>query len=367
LEITNDFPPTVGGIENYIYSVVARWPPGEVLVLTRLVDGSESVDATLRAEVLRRPASTLWPTRALYRQILELMASRAFDVVHFSSALPLAVLGPKILRDTGIPYAVSVHGGEFIAGARLVRPLMQRALCPASVVLPVSSFTQAAVLRLLSDPPPTEVVTPGVDPCQFAPGIDPELERPPGGFVILAVSRLIARKGPATLIAALPDVLARHPRTVLAIVGDGPDRHRLERAARALGVSAAVRFLGRQPWSRLGGFYASADVFALPTRERFGGLETEGFPLVYLEAASAGLPVVAGRAGGVGEAVVDGETGFIVDGRSASETAAALLRLLDDRALARRMGTEGRRRVAEAFTWDGAVERFRTALEKHTR
>jgi phosphatidylinositol alpha-1,6-mannosyltransferase len=108
-------------------------------------------------------------------------------------------------------------------------------------------------------------------------------------------------------------------------------------------------------------------VFALPTRERFWGLETEGFPLVYLEAASAGLPAIAGAAGGVAEAVADGETGLIVDGRSPDETAAAIIRLLDDPALAHRMGTCGRERVLDVFTWDATVDQFRTALEKHVR
>jgi len=367
LLVTNDFPPTLGGIENYIYSIVARWEPGEVVVLTRLVAGAEQVDATLAAEVRRATVPTLLPTRALREQLLGILRSRSFDVVHFASALPLALLGPKILRATGVPYTVSVHGGEFIAGARLARPVMQRALGDAAVLLPVSSFTERAILRLLPDPPPTEVVTPGVDPIRFSPDVETTLERSPGGPVILTVCRLVARKGPGTLIAALPRVLARHPGTTLAIVGEGPDRRRLERSVRAHGVAGAVRFLGPQPWDNLPGFYAGADVFALPTRERFRGLETEGFPLVFLEAASAGLPTVAGRAGGVAEAIAEGSTGLVVDGRSAAETAAALTRLLDDPALARRMGAEGRRRVLSRFTWDGVVDRFRTALEKHAR
>jgi phosphatidylinositol alpha-1,6-mannosyltransferase len=175
----------------------------------------------------------------------------------------------------------------------------------------------------------------------------------------------VARKGPSTLIAALPQVLARHPGTTLQIVGDGSDRRRLQHAARVAGVSSSVRFVGPVPWDSLPGYYAAADVFALPTRERFRGLETEGFPLVYLEAASAGLPVIAGAAGGVGEAVADGETGIIVDGRSADETAAAIVRLLDNPVLASRMGTLGRDRVLGGFTWDDTLDQFRTALAKH--
>ncbi|HEX9314593.1 MAG TPA: glycosyltransferase, partial [Actinomycetota bacterium] len=231
LEITNDFPPTLGGIENYIYSIVARWDPAEVVVLTRATNGCEAVDRTLDAEVRRERVATLLPTPGFQSRVADLLADTPFDLVHFASAtLPLSLLGPRIRRATGIPYAVTVHGGEFMIGARLFRPLMQRALGEAAVALPVSTFTQEAVLRFLRDPPPTEVVSPGVDPARFAPGqrVGPG-SPPPGcargnrepGPVILCVCRLVARKGPSTLIAALPRILARHPGTILQIVGDG--------------------------------------------------------------------------------------------------------------------------------------------------
>lgn len=368
LEITNDFPPTLGGIENYIYSLVARWEPGQVAVVTRAGEGAAAVDAGLAgATVHREPGATLLPTGRLAARVRALLAEQTFDVVHFASPLPLALLGPRILAETGVPYAVSVHGGEFIAGIRLLRPLMLRALAGAAVLLPVSSWTEQAILRLLPNPPPTEVVTPGVDEAQFAPmgPLDPAMTTDGGGRVILTACRLVARKGPATLISALPAILQRHPRTVLVIAGEGPDRPRLERLAQQQGVAASVRFLGPRPWSRIGDAYRGADIFALATRERFGGLETEGFPLVYLEAAAAGLPVVAGSAGGVREAVVDGRTGIIVDGASVADTAAALLALLDNPTLATRMGANGRDRVLTGFTWDMAAERFRTALEKY--
>jgi len=377
LEITNDFPPTLGGIENYIYSIVTRWDPADVVIVTRATSGCEEVDRTLDAEVRRERVATLLPTPGFQSRVAGVLADTPFDMVHFASAtLPLSLLGPRIRRATGIPYAVTVHGGEFMIGARLFHPLMQRALGEAAVALPVSRFTQEAVLRYLRDPPPTEVVSPGVDPARFAPRQTAGPGSPPArrasgsnepgpGPVILCVCRLVARKGPSTLIAALPTILARHPGAILQIVGDGSDRRRLQHAARRAGVSSSVRFVGPVPWGRLPACYAAADVFALPTRERFRGLETEGFPLVYLEAASAGLPVVAGAAGGVGEAVADGETGIIVDGRSPEETAAAVIRLLDDPVLARSMGALGRDRVLSGFTWDDTVDQFRTALAKH--
>lgn len=368
LVVTNDFPPTLGGIENYTYSLASRWKPDDVAVLTRQVPGWQEFDRALPFEVIRRPARTLLPTPDLLGLAAETVRSRSADAVHFASPLPLALLGPRLLDRTGIPYTVSIHGGEFLLPAALPvgRALLRRALSRASVLLPVSSFTRAAVERFFGEPPPLEVVTPGVDPERFAPGVPPAEEPPPGGRVIVSISRLVARKGPATLIRALPRVLARHPGARALVVGGGPDLGRLRRLAETHGVAGAVTFAGPRPWSEVPAWYRSGEVFALPSRARFGEVETEGFPLVYLEAAACGLPVVAGDAGGVRDAVADGETGILVDGRDAEATARAVLRLLDDPEAAREMGARGRSRVLRTFTWDLVAERFRKALGRYT-
>jgi phosphatidylinositol alpha-1,6-mannosyltransferase len=262
------------------------------------------------------------------------------DMVHFSSPFPVAFLGPRLREETGIPYAVTLHGSELVLWGSLPASgaLMRRSLRQASVLLPVSSFTSRAAHRLLSKrTPPCVVVTPGVDCDRFTPA--PQVE---DGPVVVSVSRLVARKGPATLIRAMPSVLERVPEARAVIVGDGPDRPRLERLAGELGIGRCIVFAGPQPWHDVPRFYREADVFALPTRERFGGLETEGFPLVYLEAAASGLPAVAGDAGGVRDAVLDGVTGYVVDGRSAGEVGATLVKLLEDPAHARHLGEQGR-------------------------
>lgn len=370
LEITNDFPPTLGGIENYAFSLASGWEPAEVVVLARLVPGSAELDRTLPFEVVREPARrTLLPTRDLFRKAAALVRARSIDVVHFASPLPLSLLGPRLLRSLGVPYAATVHGGEFVLPASLPagRALLRRALSRAAVLLPVSAFTREAVVRLLGTIPPCEIVTPGVDPVRFSPAVSPAGATPAAGPVIVSVSRLVARKGPATLIRALPEVRRAHPPAHALIVGGGPDLRRLQRLASSLGVREAVTFAGPQPWAEVPRFYRAGDVFALPTRERFGGLETEGFPLVYLEAAACGLPAVAGDAGGVRDAVADGETGFVVDGGDAAETAGAIRRLLDDPELARDMGQRARARVLEGFTWDTVVGRVHAALERHAR
>jgi phosphatidylinositol alpha-1,6-mannosyltransferase len=205
------------------------------------------------------------------------------------------------------------------------------------------------------------LVPPGVDVERFRPiaatdrgavretfGLDPD--RP----LVLGVSRLVPRKGFDVLI----DAVAGLPDVQLALAGAGRDRRRLERRAVERGITDRVRFLGRVPddesfpW-----LYACADVFAMPCRDRWGGLEAEGFGIVFLEAAAAGVPAVAGRSGGSHEAVVDGDTGFVVDGR-ALDVRGALAALLADDDLRERMGAAARARAVTEFSYDTLAARL---------
>ncbi len=110
--------------------------------------------------------------------------------------------------------------------------------------------------------------------------------------------------------------------------------------------------------------YGVADVFVMACRDRWLGLEQEGFGIVFLEAAACGVAQVAGRSGGADEAVVHGETGLVVDDpRDPGRVAGALRRLLGDDALRRRMGRAARRRVEKGFAWDLLAHRLAAALQ----
>jgi phosphatidylinositol alpha-1,6-mannosyltransferase len=179
-------------------------------------------------------------------------------------------------------------------------------------------------------------------------GLDPD--RP----LVLGVSRLVPRKGFDVLV----DAVAGLPDVQLAIAGAGRDRGRLERRTQHRGIADRVRFLGRVPDDdSFPQLYACADVFAMPCRDRWRGLEAEGFGIVFLEAAAAGVPAVAGRSGGSHEAVVDGETGFVVDGR-AIDVRAALGALLADDDLRRRMGAAARARAVMEFSYETLAARL---------
>src|SRR4029077_4008086 len=201
------------------------------------------------------------------------------------------------------------------------------------------------------------VIPPGVDGTRFVPadaearaatrrrfGLDPD--RP----LVLGVSRLVPRKGFDVVI----DAVAALPGVQLAIAGAGRDRKRLERRA-----AGRAQFLGRVSDADLPALYACADVFAMSCRERWAGLEAEGFGIVFLEAAACGVPAVAGRSGGSHEAVADGATGYVVAPRDVAALRAAIAGLVADDELRTRMGAAARQRAVDEFAYD----RLATMLE----
>ena len=178
---------------------------------------------------------------------------------------------------------------------------------------------------------------------------------------MVSLSRLVPRKGMDVLIEAGSGLMSSYPDLTIAIGGTGRDSGRLRRLAVTNGLP--VELLGRVDDDVLPDLYGAADVFVMACRDRWLGLEQEGFGIVFLEAASCGVPQVAGRSGGAAEAVVDGVTGIVVDDPSdPGEVAVALRRLLSDPELRTSMGEAGRRRVVESYDYDGLSFRLAAAL-----
>jgi len=132
--------------------------------------------------------------------------------------------------------------------------------------------------------------------------------------------------------------------------------------SRELDVAGRITFVGLVADERLPEYYAAADVFCMPCTTRYGGLDTEGFGVVYLEAQASGIPCIAGRCGGSAEAVEDGVSGFVVDDPTPQKVARALVDLRRDRALAARLGGAGRSRVEREFAPEVAAARLEDAV-----
>jgi len=203
----------------------------------------------------------------------------------------------------------------------------------------------------------------GIDGTPFTPGHkDPEvmaeLSLTPTDRVIGIVARLDPVKNHSLLLRAMRHVVAGEPAARLIIVGDGPERQRLESEARELGVAGAVTFLGqRADTPRV---MSTFDVYCLCS-------VSEGMPLTLVEAMAAALPVVATAVGGIPTLVEPEVTGLLVPSQDEGALAQALFRALTEKDLAARMATEARRRFEAEYTLDRMVSRYVDAFEGRWR
>ena len=365
LVVTNDFPPRVGGVQQYVWNLVDRLPSDRVAVLAPNWSGWREHDAAQHFPVHRWPAKFLWPTGDLASRVRSLIREHDADVVLFGHGFPLAALGPGLAAN-GVPYVVLTHGAEvWMARAPGLAAGLRRSWSGARAVTGVSQYTARAIRPAVPTGVRTEVLWPGVDEKRFAPGVDGSPVRARHGLgdrpVILCVSRLVPRKGQDVLIRSMPVVRSLVPDAMLLLVGGGPYRTALEMLA-LQAPRGSVVFAGEVLDEELPAHYAACDLFAMPCRSRWGGMEVEGFGIVFLEAAATGKPVVAGRSGGAAEAIVDEETGLLVESNEPKAVGLAIAGLLGDPQAAGRMGEAGRARVEARFTWSGQAARLAKLL-----
>jgi phosphatidylinositol alpha-1,6-mannosyltransferase len=366
LLVTNDFPPKVGGIQSLLWEWWRRLPVDQFAVLTSPYKGAGEWDAQQEFRVERIRESVLLPHPLMVKRINDLARDFKADFVVLDPAVPLGIIGPNL----DLPYAVVLHGAEVTVPGRLPgsqqvlgRVLRRAAHCIAAGNYPAREAERAAGRAL-----PTTVVAPGVDTSRFRVLDDAERraarERfgiPPDAELIVGVSRLVPRKGFDTAIAAVARMARARPNLELVIAGAGRDEGRLARLARDRG--APVRFLGRVSFEDLPLLYGCADVFAMLCRNRWLGLEQEGFGIVFLEAAACGVPQVAGASGGAAEAVDNGTTGVVVDDPdNVDEVVGAFERLLDDDEGRRAMGVAARARAEAEFSYEVLAARLWNTL-----
>ncbi len=235
-----------------------------------------------------------------------------------------------------IPYAVELPVQQLATPSSAISKTAASSTTASSTATSTTTAPSAATSNLTAPTPP---------PVSEA------------GMTILSVGRLVERKGVRYLIEALqslsPAVAAR-----LVIIGDGPERERLESEARDGGVADRVEFRGWVNPTELDQAYANADVFVLPAVVDARG-DTEGLGMVLLEAMTYGIPVVATPLGGITDIVENDMTGLLVAPNDAAALAGAISRLAQDHAAAVRLGDAGRTYALANFSWPSVLAHWR--------
>lgn len=366
LLVTNDYPPKVGGIQSYLWEIYRRLPQDKVVVYTTPHPDSESFDQKQTHKIIRSKQRVLLPTRQVANQIRSLAEVENIDFIMYDPAVPIGILGPKI----GIPYGVILHGAEVTIPGRvpIARSLIANVLQHAKLVVTAGDYSTKEAIRAAKQNLPVCVIPPGVDIDRFKPldeqarsNIRERFNFKDDDEVILTLSRLVPRKGMDVLISATSELVKTRPRAHLLIAGTGRDLRRLKALAQS--TNAPVTFLGFVSDDEVAELYGMADVFGMICRVRWGGLEQEGFGIVFLEAAACGVPQIAGRSGGADEAVLEGETGFVVDNPTDSNAVKqALEKLLTDSETREEMGRNSRARAEKEFSYDYLAIKYWEAL-----
>ena len=374
LFVTNDFGPRAGGIETFIIGLIERRPVGQTIVYTSAQPNSEQYDAEWLAQygvrVIRDRSKILLPTPRVAFHLKKIIRKEGITTAAFGAAAPLGLLSAGMKR-AGVVRTVALTHGHEVWWARVFpfNLLLRRIGSTVDVLTYLGEFTRSAISKGLTAKAQASMVkiAPGIDVEHFIP-TDATVLRNSLGLsdkkVIVSVGRLVHRKGQDHLIEAMPEILKSIPQAHLLLVGEGPYREHLQTLVKKHNLEASVTFIGRIQYKDLPTYICVGDIFAMPSRSRLMGLEVEGLGIVYLEASSCGLPVLAGDSGGAPDALVQNETGLVVNGTDDQQIATAAIKLLTNIELSKKMGRAGRQWIIDNWRWEIWSKDFEKLLNK---
>lgn len=374
LFVTNDFGPRAGGIETFVIGLIERRAFGSTIIYTSAQENSVAYDQEwldkYGVQVIRDKAKILLPTPRVARAISKVIKMKKIEVAAFGAAAPLGLLSASMKR-AGVRRTIALTHGHEVWWSKVFpfNLLMRRIGSTVDCLTYLGDFTRSAISKALSTKATESMVkiAPGIDTDHFSPRDAQELRTALGVTdkkVIVSVGRLVHRKGQDHLICAMPRILQSVPDAHLLLVGQGPYREHLESLVEKHQLHNHVTFIGRIQYRDLPTYICAGQIFAMPSRSRFFGLEVEGLGIVYLEASACGLPVIAGSSGGAPDAVVRNKTGLVVDGTNDAQIADAAIELLNNPDRAIEMGHIGRNWIVENWRWEIWSQRFETLLNK---
>ncbi|MFH1225461.1 MAG: glycosyltransferase family 4 protein [Candidatus Diapherotrites archaeon] len=380
LLVSYDFMPRLGGKITYLHETFRRMPEGKKAVLTANYPGARAFDATAPYKIYRFPRALFslpmppFPRIYLLKVLLSLPYAISVcmrekpDYLIAGQLLPDGVLCHYLSKVLHVPYAVQTYDTIDVemplhtADAAICRLVMRG----ADRVFYISDFMRGKAIDAGAMEERAVKAEPGTDPEFFRPHLGTSALRKKHGLdgkkVLLTVAKLSERKGHAQVIRALPRVLEKFPELVYLMAGSGKCEAELRGLADSLGVSGNVIFLGSVGNAELPLYYNLCDIFIMPSFYIAEKFKSEGYGIVFLEANACGKPVIGGRNAGMLDAVADGKTGLLVEPSNVEEISSAIVKLLSNPSLARRMGNAGRERVLNERNWENSAKAVSLAI-----
>jgi phosphatidylinositol alpha-1,6-mannosyltransferase len=371
LLITNDLGPRAGGIESFILGLLKRLPHNSVVVYTSSQPQSKNFDQDLLDQygviVIRDRSKILLPTPRITQCAVKLMNQFDAKLIWFGAAAPLALMSAHLRKKGATRIIALTHGHEvWWAKLPIFRQLLNKISRDVDFLTYLGEYTKNAIKKVVSDQSKLIKIAPGIDVDHFQPSEKSNdlihklkiSNRP----VIVSVGRLVHRKGQDKLIVAMSQVIKDFPTAVLLLVGEGPIKYMLQKLVQHHSLEKNVIFAGRVQLDELPRYIQLGQIFAMPARDRFFGLEVEGLGIVYLEASACALPVIVGNSGGAPDTVISEKTGLIVDGTSPDAIANSIKFLLQQPELAKSYGSAGREWVVNEWCWEIWSKRFNSLL-----
>lgn len=350
LLITFEYPPTKGGIAAYLYGLCKNTPYDWHV----LCDGKKKILAeNVTVATLLFPRFFWLRWLAGLPAIIKKMREIKPAALVVSHTLPLGYVAciARFIARVPCKCILICHGMDVAQPRHFFwkRFLTGRVLRSVDYIIANSNFTKNIISQYGIPENKITVVYPGIDQ-------KPLSSHHRNAPILLSLGRLTQRKGFDCVIMSLPQIVNEIKDVRYIIAGDGPDKQRLKKLAFALGVQEYVWFTGAVDSAMKEKLLASAQVFAMPSRNING--DVEGFGIVFLEAAMHSIPCVGSTHGGVPEAIDDTLSGVLVDPMSIDEISRAIITLMKSPELALNMGTHGRERALRLFSWEKVVQPF---------
>ena len=377
--LSQDFFPKIGGAHKWLYEVYKTWPD-PVIVLTQdysrhpeLISQQIQFDSQNHGsiEITRRDLEiddiNLFNSKYLVRffktlKLIQTIRAQKTLTLHCLRAFPEGIVGLalRLFCRQKCKFVTYAHGEEILI-ARTSRQLQlfARMVYKRSDLVIANSNSTKKLVKDLAPDAKIAVIHPGVDTNAFNVSVErcteyrKKLGWPEDTVILITIARMEPRKNHAAVIEVMAGLLKEGLPLGYLLGGTGEEDANLRKLVNKLGLDDRVKFLGRVPEKEKPLCFASSDIHVMPSVQV--GSMIEGFGIVFLEAAAAGVPSIAGNVGGQSEAVLHGKTGLVVDGSNLSELKQAIRYLAENKPIREQMGSEGKI-WAKKCDWDNVTQ-----------